>query len=176
MILLNMYHGVCVLNIIAVSPPATWDAAGASRVLQGTQQMYRQYNRFSKDRSKPSVLLPQPPSSSFSSSSQSSNSINEPGSSSCSDSSSSGSTFGATSALLESNMEDLEEEEAEEQSNMGLTASQTQSTAAAAVKGSFDQRWQQQAKKGGLIGALVAMAYPDRIAQKKVRGFRLNGL
>ena len=173
MILIIKYHGVCVLNIIVVSPPSTWDAAGASRVLQGTQQMYRQYNRFSKDCSKPSELLSQPPSSSFSSSSQRSSSMDDHGSSS---SSSSGSSFGATSALLESNMEDLEEEAAEEQSNLGLTSGQTQSTmAAAAVKGSFDQRWQQQAKKAGLIGALVAMAYPDRIAQRKVGGFRLKG-
>jgi hypothetical protein len=74
-------------------------------------------------------------------------------------------------------MEDLEDEEGEEQSNIVLGQSQSQSATQAAtaaatggVKVSFDQQWQQQSKKAGLIGALVAMAYPDRIAQKKVKG------
>jgi ATP-dependent helicase HrpB len=34
----------------------------------------------------------------------------------------------------------------------------------------LQEAWQEQAKKMGLIGALVALAYPDRIAQRKASG------
>uniref|UniRef100_A0A383V6U4 ATP-dependent helicase HrpB n=1 Tax=Tetradesmus obliquus TaxID=3088 RepID=A0A383V6U4_TETOB len=133
--------------------PAGFDHAGASRVLLGAQQILRQLQ------------------ASTAAAAGSTASIDDPSS---------------TAASTVDELDEAESSMAEDDDDE-LQAESNDSPAAAAVGGQpsgsssssgglrasshadpkFNGSWQQQLRKPGLLGALVAAAYPDRIAQLK---------
>lgn len=129
---------VCACLCCADAAPAGFDHAGASRVLLSAQQTLRQLQTASA--AQPTLQ------------------------SSTDDSSSSAvSTIDELDEAESSMAEDAIEEGASGHSAGGSPSSRHNLRRDA----SFDAAWQVQLKKPGLLGALIAAAYPDRIAQLK---------
>ncbi len=79
-----------------------------------------------------------------------------------------------TASLEESDEEvgggsELEEEEGEEQAGGPVARRQLPMGLSAAKGWDFNSEWMSQSLKEGLVGALVALAFPDRIARWAVR-------
>jgi hypothetical protein len=131
----------------AASAPAGFDHAGASRVLLGAQQILRQLQA-----------------------------------STTAAAAAAGGQAGATASLDDSNstaastVDELDEAEssmADDDDDMASDGRTASSSSSSGLKESshadprFAADWQGQLRKPGLLGALVAAAYPDRIAQLK---------
>jgi hypothetical protein len=143
--------------VVAAEPaPVGFDHAGASRVLLGAQQMLWQLQACT------TTAIAADPTTATASIDESSNT--------------SASTVDeldeAESSMIEDDGDDVDGDEnlssvgsiTSSSGNAGKTADVRQSSHA---DPGFDASWQDQLRKPGLLGALVAAAYPDRIAQLK---------
>jgi hypothetical protein len=141
--------------LVAAEPaPVGFDDAGASRVLLGAQQILRQLQACTTAAADQATAT----ASLDDSSNTSASTVDE--------------LDEAESSMAEDDGDDVDGDD--DLSSVGsVTSSSTNAGKTTDVRQSshadpgFDASWQQQLRKPGLLGALVAAAYPDRIAQLK---------